>query len=478
MTTRQLPASTVSGLLGSWMFSGVPAYRALADGLRLLIADGRIPPGARLPSERDLTDVLGVSRTTVTSAYAELRDRGYLTSRRGSGSVASLPTSVGPNLGVHHAPGIDSVGLYDFTCAASPAVCGISTAVAEAADELPAHLTTPGYHPMGLPVLREAIAVRFEERGLPTSPDQIIVTAGALAATSVAMRALTSVGDRVLTESPSHPNSLDSVRRGGARVVPAPMSQDGWDLPLLEATVRQTAPRSAWMVLDFQNPTGHLMDNADRERFATALTRTRTTAVVDETLVELALDVDQMPAPFASFHPRGVVTVGGVSKSFWGGLRIGWIRAPEELVPLILDARSSMDLGAPVLEQLVVTRLLADREDLLADRRAELVERRAALTEAVAEHLPDWRFRVPSGGLSLWCELPTPVGAALVGLAERHGVLLISGSRFSPDGGLDRFVRLPYTSEPEDLVEGVRRIALAYAPLQGTSPSRKAAMIA
>ncbi|MGH3460744.1 MAG: PLP-dependent aminotransferase family protein, partial [Kribbellaceae bacterium] len=88
------------------------------------------------------------------------------------------------------------------------------------------------------------------------------------------------------------------------------------------------------------------------------------------------------------------------------------------------------------------------------------------------------RFRVPSGGLSLWCELPTPVGAALVGLAERHGVLLISGSRFSPDGGLDRFVRLPYTSEPADLVEGVRRIALAYAPLQGTSPSRKAAMIA
>ena len=95
MATRQLPASTVSVLLGSWMFSGIPAYRALADGLRLLIADGRIPPGARLPSERELTDVLGVSRTTVTSAYAELRDRGYLTSRRGSGSVASLPNSSG-----------------------------------------------------------------------------------------------------------------------------------------------------------------------------------------------------------------------------------------------------------------------------------------------------------------------------------------------------------------------------------------------
>lgn len=207
MPTRNVPASTVTGLLGSWMFAGGPAYKALADGLRLLIADGRIPPGARLPSERDLTDALGVSRTTVTSAYAELRDRGYLTSRRGSGSIASVPSSgIGPDLGVHHAPGFDSPGIYDFTCAASVAVCGISTAVAEAAEELPAHLSTPGYHPSGVPVLQEAIAARYAERGLLTDPDQIIVTSGALAATAVAIRALTGIGDRVLTESPTHPN--------------------------------------------------------------------------------------------------------------------------------------------------------------------------------------------------------------------------------------------------------------------------------
>ncbi len=478
MTVRHLPATTVAGLLGSWMFGGGPAYKALADGLRLLIADGRIPPGARLPSERDLTDALDVSRTTVTAAYAELRDRGYLTSRRGSGSVASLPAGPAPALGAHHAPGIDTEGLYDFTCAASPAVHGISSAVAEAAEDLPAHLTTPGYHPLGVPVLREAIAAGYEARGLPTSPDQIIVTGGALSATAIAMRALTGIGDRVLTESPSHPNSLDAIRRGGARVVPAPMTPSGWDLPLLEATIRQTSPRSAWLVPDFQNPTGHLMPDADRDRLAAALARNRVIPVIDETLAELSLDGGEPPAPFAGFQPHAVVTVGSVSKAFWGGLRIGWIRSPEQLVSRILDARSSLDLGAPVLEQLVVARLLPRRAEILAERRAGLLERRTALTEAVAEHLPDWRFRVPAGGLSLWCELPTPVGAALVGLAERHGVLLMAGSRFSPDGGLDRFVRLPYTSEPEELTEGVRRIALAYAPLRGGSLANRPAMIA
>jgi DNA-binding transcriptional MocR family regulator len=478
MVVRHLPASTVTGLLGSWSSANGPAYRSLAERLRLLIADGRIAPGARLPSERELTEALGVSRTTVASAYRELRDRGYLTSRRGSGSVTSLPSSVGPELGRHHAPGIDTEGLYDLTCAASPAVPGISTAVTEALEELPLHLGTPGYHPQGLPELRTEIAAGYEARGLPTTPDQIIVTAGALAATSIAVRAMTQIGDRLLTESPTHPNSVDAIRRGGSRVVATPMAPDGWDLPLLEATIRQTSPRAAWLVVDFQNPTGHLMSDADRQRLATAFARSRTTAIVDETLFELSLDERPMPAPFGSFNPQGIITVGSVSKSFWGGLRIGWLRVPEALVARILDARASMDLGAPVLEQLVVARLLRRRDTILPERRTALAERRDALAAAIRTELPDWRFELPAGGLSLWCELPEPVGSSLVGVAQRNDVLLVAGSRFSPDGGLERFVRLPYTLEPDALRDAVRRIAESYGQLAAGPARRTAAMIA
>ena len=475
---HHLPASTVTGLLGSWSDASGPAYRSLAERLRLLIADGRIMPGARLPSERELTDALGVSRTTVASAYRELRDRGYLTSRRGSGSVTSLPSKVEPELGRHHAPGIDTEGLYDFTCAAPTAVPGISSAVTEAVEDLPLHLATPGYHPQGLPALREQIALGYEERGLPTSPDQIIVTAGALAATSIVVRAMTQIGDRVLTESPTHPNSVDAIRRSGNRVVAAPMSPGGWDLPLLEATIRQSSPRAAWLVVDFQNPTGGLMSAEDRQRLALAFARSRTTAIVDETLFELSLDEQDAPPPFASFDPVGVTTVGSVSKSFWGGLRIGWIRAPEGLVARILDARASMDLGAPVLEQLVVARLLRDRSSILPERRAALALRRDALAAAVRTSLPDWRFVLPDGGLSLWCELPEPVGSSLVGVAQRNDVLLVSGSRFSPDGGLERFIRLPYTLDPDTLRDGVARLASAYEQLAAAPPRRTAAMIA
>jgi DNA-binding transcriptional MocR family regulator len=479
MTGQHLPASTLSGLLGGWSDASGPAYRSLAERLRLLIADGRIMPGARVPSERELTDALGVSRTTVASAYRELRDRGYLTSRRGSGSVTSLPSKIEPELGRHHAPGIDTDGLYDFTCAASPAVPGISTAVAEALEDLPRHLATPGYHPQGLPELRAAIAASYEVRGLPTSADQIIITAGALAATSIVVRAMTQIGDRVLTESPTHPNSVDAIRRSGSRVVAVPMSPGGWDLPLLEATIRQTAPRAAWMVVDFQNPTGWLMSAADRQRLAIAFARARTTAIIDETLFELALDGQEMPPPFAAFDPAGVITVGSVSKSFWGGLRIGWIRSPEALVSRILDARGSLDLGAPVLEQLVVCRLLADRSGVLAERRPGLASQRDALAAALRSELPSWRFEVPGGGLSLWCELPSPVGSSLVGVAQRNGVLVVAGSRFSPDGGLESFLRLPYTLDADTLRDAVRRLASSYAGLEAGAPVRRtAAMIA
>src|SRR5690348_11357789 len=90
-TSRTIAATRVAALIGD--FDREPAYKGLAEALRVLITDGRVTVGVRLPSERELTDALGVSRTTVTRAYAELREIGFLVSRQGSGSVASLPAS-------------------------------------------------------------------------------------------------------------------------------------------------------------------------------------------------------------------------------------------------------------------------------------------------------------------------------------------------------------------------------------------------
>ncbi|HET7305157.1 MAG TPA: PLP-dependent aminotransferase family protein [Segeticoccus sp.] len=452
-----------------------PAYQSLADGIRLLVADGRLLHGTRLPSERELTAALPVSRTTVARAYAELRERGYLTSRRGSGSLATVPGGPQPGTANVLHPTEESAGLLDLSYAAPTAGVGALAAYEAAIEQLPRHLCGTGYHPAGLPLLREALAARFTGRGLPTDPDQVIVTSGAVAATAVAAQALLGTGDRVLVESPGYPNALATLRRKGARLVGVPVGQDGLDLDALgELAGHGRGPRAAAAVLvpDFQNPTGSLMSEADRQVVAHALRRAGAVPVVDETMVDVGLDVTEMPRPFGTFAHEAV-TVGSASKSYWGGLRVGWMRVPRPQVGRFLEARVSLDLGSPVLEQLVVTELLRMGEPLLEARRGELRRRRAVLRQALAEQLPEWEAPRPPGGLTLWCRLPEPRSTALAVAAERHGALIAPGSSFAVDGkGLERFLRVPYTLDEEALRDAVGALGRAWEHAQGPGASR------
>ncbi|MDN4160536.1 PLP-dependent aminotransferase family protein [Nocardioides abyssi] len=445
-------------------FSRTPAYAGLADALTLLIGDGRVPLGARLPSERELTDALGVSRTTVTRAYAALRESGYAEARQGAGTFTRVPggRARSHDRALLPRPGDDAA--IDLNCAAATAPAGLAAAYADAAADLPAYLGGHGYFPAGLPRLQAAIAATYEARGLPTDPAQVMVTPGALSAAGIVAAAFTGRGQRVLVESPVYPNATQALRRTGARLVEAPVDPDGWDLDAVGAVLRQTRPGMAYLVPDFQNPTGHLMSDAQREEYADHLRRAGTVAVVDEAHQALALDGQAMPRPFAA-HAPGTITIGSASKSFWGGLRLGWIRAPHERMADLTHARVAMDLGAPVLEQLVLARLLADGP-VLPDHVTRLREQRDALAAALAEHLPEWRFRLPGGGLAVWCELPRPLATAVTAEAEQRGVIVAEGPVFAVSGGLDRFVRIPWTRPAPELEEAVRRLAAAWAAVR------------
>jgi DNA-binding transcriptional MocR family regulator len=334
-----------------------------------------------------------------------------------------------------------------------------------ATEELPAYLSGPGYFPLGVPALQARIAAAYEARGLPTAPEQVMVTAGALAAASIVAQAFTAPGERVVVESPTYPNATQAVRHAGARLVPAAVDPEGWDLDALAATLRQTSPRLAYLIPDFQNPTGHLMSDAQREELAAALARTRTVVVADEAHQALALRpglAAAMPRPLAAYA-RDAITIGSASKSFWGGLRLGWVRAPLAEMDRLVQARIGLDLGAPVLEQLVLADLLDHADEVLPVHRERLLAGRDALVAAVREHLPSWSFRVPEGGLALWCELPEALGTATAAEAERRGVVVAPGPVFAVEGGLDRHVRIPWTASPEDLTEAVRRLAAAWA---------------
>jgi len=467
--SRSISAARVAGLVGD--FDRSPAYAGLADALRVLVGDGRILLDTRLPSERELTAELGVSRTTVTRAYAALRDSGYAQARQGSGTFTRVPG--GRTRAVDHAllPYSGDQDAIDLNCAAASAPPGIAEAYAAALADLPAYLGGHGYFPAGLPELQAAIAATYEARGLPTRPDQIMVTPGSLSGASIVAQAFTGPGDRAMVESPVYPNATQAIRHSGARLVPSPVEPEGWDLDGVAATLRQSSPKIAYLIPDFQNPTGHLMTDEQRATYARHLRRTRTVPVVDEAHQQLPLEGQEMPQPFAVHAPE-TITIGSASKAFWGGLRLGWLRAPDGTMDALTTARVGLDLGAPVLEQLVLTRLLRDPAPMLAEHRGRMREQRDRLAAAVRDHLPEWSFVLPTGGLALWCQLPAARATAVVAEAERHGVILAPGPVFAAEGGLDSFVRIPWTQSGDQLEEAARRLGEVWSLISGGDLTR------
>lgn len=463
-----LTGRAAASLLPDLASSRRPRYLTLADSLAELILDGRVAPGTRLPSERELAVHLRISRATVTASYDLLRAQRYLASRSGSGSVVTLPSGARLHAGSSRwaaAAGQARQPLLDLTSATLPAPAEeLAEAVRMAAEQLPDIATSDGYELVGLPALRAAIAARFTERGLPTSAEQIFVTNGALHGMDLLLRLLTGPGDRVLTELPTYSGLLDAVRSYPVRSVPVPVAAGGgWDVAAMSAALRQSAPTLAVLIPDFHNPTGALVPAEARAQVIGAAHRAGTTVVIDESFVELGLTAEP-PAPTATLG-RSVITVGSMSKPFWGGLRIGWIRGPAELITRLATVRAAIDMGGAVLDQLVAAHILPQLAALAARRRAVLRPRRDTLLAALAEQLPEWHSTTPAGGLSLWVELDAPLATPLAGTAPAHGVRIVPGSRFGVDGTLERFLRLPYTQPEPVLRAAVSSLAAAWRAL-------------
>lgn len=454
--STRITALQLSRQLGQQPFRH-PRYEDLASRIRMLLIDGRLATGTRLPSERTLADALGLSRTTVAAAYARLRDAGFVAARRGSGHVTTVSAAQPSTMVNTPAP----EGVLSLTFAAASAPSEVGAAFGRAGERIGSLLGGPGYLPEGLPELRERIADRYTVRGLPTRPDQIVIASGAVGAFNVVLRALLSTGDRVVCESPTYPGAVDAVERAGGRLVPYPLPEHGWDADRLEVLLRQSAPRLAYLIPDYHNPTGRLIPAAERRSVADLLHRYGVVPVIDESTAELRLD-GSAEVPFAAYAAEAI-TIGSASKAFWGGLRIGWIRAPRDLVRSLIEQRAVLDLASPAFEQLVASEILADPEPLLARQRLRLAEQRDILLSELATRFPDWRVTPPPGGLVLWAELPTETSTRLVMAAERHGVLLAPGPRFFVGGGGERYLRLPYTQPPQVAAEAIERLAAAWA---------------
>lgn len=463
----RISARALSAALGGWRGSG-PAYEALADGIRLLCLDNRLAPSTALPAERELATALHLSRTTVAAAYRSLRDSGHIESLRGSGSV-TLPLR-------RNDPGRLDAGdaAIDLQQASPAAWPGLPAVIAEATQDAPALVARIGYDVVGDAGLRAAIADHYAGRGLPTSPDQILVTTGAQSAIHLIASVLLGRADRVMLETPTYPHAADAFRRVGARLIGVPVDSDaGWDLERAAQSFARALPTLAYLMPDFQNPTGRTMSAVEVSAFVSAAQAAGTMLVLDETTAQLDIDRPAGPAPF----PDGerIIRVASLGKTVWGGLRVGWVRAAPDIVRRLASGRPVHDLGTPEIEQAIARRLVPRLDEISLQRGELLRTGRDSLVAALRRTLPEWEVPDVFGGVSVWVGLGEPLSTPLVMNARARGLALSAGSRFAVEGGHDRRLRVPFTAPPATLERAADVLRAAWDDVRGgrTSSARE-----
>lgn len=487
----EVPDDRLLEVLAGWTAGEGPLYGRLADALRRAVEDGRLAGGTELPPERRLAELLSVSRSTVVSAFERLKDDGVVAARQGSGTWVRRqvrPPDEGRIELVEqlegHAIVRDLAGAPDgtigFTAAAVDRAPEVLTTLTELDEATLRRWTTGhGYLPLGLPPLREAVATRLTATGLPTDPEQVLVTTGATEAILLAARLFAEPGDPVAVEAPSYPGAIDVLHAAGGRLLTVDVDHNGVRVDHLADLLGRSLPRLVYLVPDFHNPTGVVLTERRRREVARLAAEYHVPIVEDIVQTDLWFD-GPTPAPIASHDPAApILTVGSMSKVFWGGLRIGWVRANETTIARLGRMKAVTDFGTPVFDQLLAAQLIPRTDEVAAWRREELRERRDVLAAALARHLPDWSWLEPPGGLCLWVALPDDRAARLGRVATDHGVAIVPGHAFGPgDQRHPSRIRLTFVAPPAVIEEGVRRLAGAWNDLaEGASRTPQQALV-
>jgi DNA-binding transcriptional MocR family regulator len=458
--------------LGDWESrpGGGGLYLRLADGIAAAIERGLLD-GMRLPAERRLAERLRVSRTTVVRAYAELRERGLADSRARSGTVVR---STGGRVAGRHPLGPAITRLLDGDPEAIDLCIGaqrLDAVVADHAVRLGDAATVAGpygYAPQGALVLREALAAHLSDRGVPTGPEELLITSGAQGALTLLAALLVGRGRPVLVEPTTYAGALEAFGRAGGLLTAVEGDHGGIRPERLRHHLERGPAALLYLVPNVHNPTGGVLEVA-RRRALLALADEHAVPVVEDTVLDdLRYDGPLRPT-LQELSPERVLGVGSFSKLAWAGLRVGWIRAPRPLVLRLARLKGAWDLGAPVLDQLVCLRLLEGWDALVRVRREQARDAMRILVDALRARLPAWDVLEPAGGLSAWARLPGVSGDELAAAALRHGVAVSPGSAHSATDAGDRAVVVRIGAPPDRLEEGVRRLAAAWEDVQSSA---------
>ena len=455
-----------TSVLGGWRERSGPAYQRLAESIADAIEHGTLRAGMQVPAERALAQALGVSRGTVVTALDTLTAAGFVRRRQGAGTFVSRRP------GWAEQPATDSTAALLVRRAAHAVTVDMSLSVPPGTSHLPpvdwsaavAVPSGPGLDPQGALQLRAVVADHLtRHQGLPSDPDQIVITAGAQQALSLIAAVLGPAPTTVITGCPTYPGLRGAFAgRRAALVAIDADSEAGIDPDSVRRAVRRADRPVLYVMSTGSNPTGSLMPPARAEAILDAARSRRALVVEDLALADVVFD-GARPVPLASLDPE-VIAVGSTSKVLWAGLRIGWVRANEPLRSRLLAAKSAMDLATGSTGQQVAAALLAGIDNEWRDRmHAALRRRRDHLEGELRSRLPSWRLSFPPrAGLSLWMRLPVAESDTFAHQAAMYGAPVAPGSLMCHCGRHLSCVRLSLAHPLEALSIGAQRLESAW----------------
>jgi DNA-binding transcriptional MocR family regulator len=471
-----MEAQTFITHLGPWSLGKGSLQYKLTRAVAQAIKHGLVNPGIRLPSERSFAQALRVSRTTVVAVYDTLRASGWVESRSGSGTwISSRSSAVTAARSAAQAGVLASsplLGLLsnqresdvvDFALGTTASLTELRPELFTLPpDEYASLLNDYRFHPLGLSSLRQAVADYYTNSGFSTHKQQILVTNGAQQAIMTCAALYLQRGDTALMEDPAYFGALDAFRAVGARISSLPVGPNGVSPSVVRDRISATSARIVYLTPTFQNPTGSVMPRSVRKEISRIASELGVPVIDDGALADLNID-GLPPPPLATGNSDAqVLTIGSISKLICSGLRIGWVRAPEPIIQRLARLKSAIDLGSPLLTQAIAARLLGVVSEARKLRRLQLKPRRDLLVSLLRRQLPEWEFRVPSGGIFLWVKLPNGDAREYAQVALRHGVAVLPGPVMSATENHVRFLRVPFLGSPAIIKSGSTRLATAW----------------
>jgi 2-aminoadipate transaminase len=312
----------------------------------------------------------------------------------------------------------------------------------------------------GFAPLREWVAQRVASLGMTVSPDQVLITSGSQQGLDLVGKVLCDAGAPVAVETPTYLGALQAFAPYEPIFASLDSDTEG-PLPEAIAALPHDAPgtRFAYLLPNYQNPTGRVMSAARRQAVVAAAQKAGVPIVEDNPYGDLWFD-EPPPASLSSLWPEGSLYLGSFSKVLTPGFRLGYLIAPRELYPKLLQAKQAADLHTPGFNQRVVYEVVRNGflDEHVPSIRARYKANRDAMAAGLREHLPaGCEWHEPHGGMFFWIRLPEGMDAmALLPLAVDAGIAFVPGSAFYAQNPDPRTLRLSFvTLTPSQITEGV-----------------------